>query len=261
MNQPDPSEHPTAALRRTHRWRMALSGLMILVAGITLGAAGTVMIVRPNHRRLTPPSPPDMATAREIGIMQRMLDLSRDQVEQIGSILREHFEALEAIRVEARPRIDAELEDMKKKVSAVLTPDQRERWQGITESLDQAVHRGFGRRGGGSRRGGGPGDGRGTFRGGPDRSGFGSGPRPDSNEPRWGGRGFNPFDPNGPRRSLDGRRDPNGLPPRTFDMRQGRDGPSRSFGRRGGMDGRMIEPNAPDRMPLGGPPVDPNHIL
>jgi hypothetical protein len=209
MKQPNVNGHPTAALRRLHRWRMALSGLVILIAGITLGAAGTVLVVRPARQTGEPPLDPGRAATLQLRRMQQVLGLTQDQVDKIEKILHDTFQSLEELRRDARLKIDPLFEAMKTGIDAVLTAEQREKWQEITESFDRFFHRGMrpGGRGGPGR--GGPGD---DFRGGPGWGGpgddfrgggrwFGPGDRSDANDPRRSGeRGFAPFDPNGLRR-------------------------------------------------------------
>ena len=45
MNPSENLDSPTVLLRRLHRWRMAFFGLMILIAGLTTGAAVTLLVV------------------------------------------------------------------------------------------------------------------------------------------------------------------------------------------------------------------------
>ncbi len=238
MNAPEVHENPTAALRRLHRWRMALSGLAILIAGITIGAAGAVLIIRPTDRR----PPPDMSVAVRdmVGRFREVLDLSDEQVNSIRSILRQRMENLEKIRTDARPLIEAELQAMKTEIDQVLTEEQRNHWQRITERLEREFHRGMRRPGGR----GGPRDG---FR--DDRRGdgrFGPGDRRDPNGLRRDGRRFMDRDPNDARRFQDWRGDPNGL--------RRRGGPRPDWQDR---DGPGIPPNqAPDMgEPLRQPPI------
>jgi hypothetical protein len=211
MEELDANANLTASLRRQHRWRMALSGLVILAAGVTLGIAGTLLVVGPPNRR--PPLDWRMAAELTSKRMQDELDLTPEQVERIDAILREQFETLEALREAARPKISEVFEAMKTGIDAVLTEQQRRDWEKATARLEQEFRRGMRRRGG-SRGPGGPGgpgdgfrDGRGQFPGpGPD-----GGPGPeDDRGPRDRRRGrFRPGDGPGPRGD---RRDANDVP-------------------------------------------------
>jgi hypothetical protein len=177
-----------------HRWRMALSGLVILIAGITLGAAGAVLVIRPADPQ--PPLDITRAVADMVGRFRDDLNLTPEQVDKIRTILKTRMEALEALRKAARPKIEELLQSMKADVEAVLTKEQKEKWQEITEGFDRVFHRGLGPGGRGGPGRGGPG---GDFRGGGRR--FGPGDRSDANDPRrFGERRFGAFDPNEPRR-------------------------------------------------------------
>ncbi len=222
MEQPEPNVNPTMALRRTHRWRMALSGLVILMAGITLGVAGTLIVVKPER-----PRPPDVDHMVAMTVMRFRdeLGLTDDQVDRIRTVLKEHFDQLEALRMAARPKIEQVLEDMKAQVSAVLTKEQQTEWERLLDRLEQEFQRGMRRRprgpGGPGRPGDGPrGEGRGDWPRGRDRGRFGPGdeggpwgPRPEGADPNWGRRMRRP------------RPDANDTPP--LPMEQGRTSPDR----------------------------------
>lgn len=208
MEQLDPSANPTAALRRMHRFRMAISGLVILVAGMTLGIAGTLLVVKPNE-----PRPPDIdnAVVMMLTRFRGELNLTDEQVEQIEIILRDHFQRLEALRAEARPKIERVLQDMKNQISAILTEQQRADWQRLTDRLDMEFRRGMRRGPGGPGGPGRPGDG-------PRGGGRGDWPRrPDRFEPNGGDRPWGPrpegADPNEGRRMRRPRPDAEGLSP------------------------------------------------
>jgi hypothetical protein len=197
MEQPSP-QNPTAALRRLHRWRMALFGLIILAAGITLGVAATLLLVRPTDRR--PPIDLNAAVAGMVMRFQDELNLSPEQVESIRTILHTRMENLEKLRTEARPKIEEQLTAMKLEIDQVLTDDQRQGWQRLTERLDREFHRGM-------------------------RPGRGGRPGPGGEGPRGGGRGDWPGRP-GPDSGYRGRGfDPNGAPP-PWDAMSGRGDPN-----------------------------------
>ncbi len=163
MNQPENLDSPTILLRRLHRWRMAFLGLTILIAGLVIGAAAAVLIL--------PRTSPERSASPERGrqmmlerIMPR-LGLSPEQARQIGPILQKHMQRLEEIREQGRTQIAGELDAMDEDLSAVLTPDQQQRWHGLMRDLPGQFPREQGRygpglRGGQGPRGGGQGRGR-----------------------------------------------------------------------------------------------------
>lgn len=150
MNQADLNENPIVLLRRLHRWRMAFFGLVILLAGITIGAAGTLLVVRPEPPG--PPRDPDVAVAMMMGRFRNELQLTPDQMNAIRAVLRERMQRLHEIREQARPEIESQLEALKSEIDAVLTEEQRGRWQRIVSRLEgefrYGMRRGPGRPGG-----------------------------------------------------------------------------------------------------------------
>jgi len=167
MDQPDSNINLTVPHRRQHRRRMVLSGLVILAAGVTLGIAGTLLVLDPTDVR--PPKPTDWMVRMMLGRFKGQLNLTDEQSDQIRSILKGHFEELERLREEARPKIRAVFETLKSDVDAVLTEQQRDEWRRLEEQIDREFRRrmprGPGGRGGPGRPGEDFRDGRGPFRG------------------------------------------------------------------------------------------------
>ncbi len=197
MDQSDSNINLTVPHRRQHGRRMALSGLVILAAGVALGIAGTLLVVRPTPTG--PPMRPERAARFMLDRFREELNLTPEQSEQIREILRGHFQELERLREEARPEIGKVFEALKSDLDGVLTEQQRDKWQKVRERMDREFHRGMARRPGGR---GGPGrpgegfrDGRGTFRG-------PGGPPPDGEggPGEWRRDGRRPGDGRGPRR-------------------------------------------------------------
>jgi hypothetical protein len=198
MQQMGSTNNPKVSLRHVHPWRMALSGVVILAAGITIGVSATVVFVHPADPR--PRMDPNDALTVMMPRFQRELDLTGEQVDKIKTVLGKGLLALDEIRKNAEPKIEKQLQTTTEDVEKVLTAEQLSNWQPIKESLARRFHRGM--PGFGPGRGGPRGGGRGDWPGGPGpdgdrrRGGFGPG---DPNGPRpWGG-GFGPGDPNGPR--------------------------------------------------------------
>ena len=127
MNEIEKTQTSHDYLRQMHHWRMAFFGLVILLAGIVIGAA-SMSILAPD--RLTrPPQPPETATRMMIGRLRRELGLSPEQDEKIGPILQKHLQKLDDIRAGARTEITEQLQQMNEGVSAVLTEEQKRIWQ------------------------------------------------------------------------------------------------------------------------------------
>lgn len=163
MNQRESSDSPTILLARLDRWRMAFLGLIILIAGFTLGAASAVIFLpRTISERTTGFGRSDQM------MLERMvprLGLSREQTERIAPLLRKHMQRLEEIREQGRVQIAEELEAMDEELSALLTLNQQSRWRDLMRGLPGQFFRGPGRLGPGPRGPQGPrGWGQGQFR-------------------------------------------------------------------------------------------------
>ncbi len=246
-------------LLKVHRARMALFGLVILVAGVAIGAACAVIFI-PRPKPFPGPDPA-FSGLMVAGRLERMLVLAPEQKEKIDQILKTTFEALHKIQEEAKPKIDAQIKQMNEQISAALTDDQRQKWQRELEDFQNRFHEGW-RRGGGRPGEEGPGRRRGPgdpnrYPGGPDdanrppRGGFDRGPMQDRFR---GDRGRRPDDQNSPRgdpeffgpqrRPGDPNRPRNGF---------GDDPMSDRFRRGPGSFGPPAGPSAPNS-----PPDDPN---
>jgi len=169
-------------LQGLHRWRMAFFGVVILVAGVVIGAA-SMLILAPD-KLMKPPRGPEFGSERMIPPLRRDLGLSHEQEEQIKPILDSHMERLHEIRMGARSEIEEALSRMNKSISDILTEEQKQIWQRSLDRLERELHPGGPRRGGGPR-------GRGGFRGGQQERFRGGQP-----EHLRGGPG--PFGPNRP---------------------------------------------------------------
>jgi len=269
MSQTETTHSPTIdQLQKLHRRRMALFGLVILIAGIAIGAA-SVVILMPRPKPFSGPGDPAWSGLMMAGRLEHVLDLTPEQKEQIRLISKTAFDALREIQEKAKPDIEDIVKDMNNKISAALTDEQRPKWQRELEDFQRRFREG-GRRGGRRPGEGGPGSGRRRGPGDPNRSRRGPGWRPDDPNRPWNGFRQGPGDPNRPR---DGFRrgpgsfgpgfepdDPN-RPPRDFGRgsNRPRDGSRQS---RGSFD-RRPRPDDPNRQPTdlnSVPPAEPNRI-
>jgi hypothetical protein len=105
-------------------WKTIGYAVAIFVAGgISGGALG---IYHTRSSLLTPPRAQEM----ELHIRNRLrarLGLSPDQVDKINPIIQSAAENLRAIHIETAQRVNKVFEDSFAQVSAILTPEQREK--------------------------------------------------------------------------------------------------------------------------------------
>ncbi len=136
MNRIDDLNNPAVLLRRLHHWRMAFFGLIILLAGVGIGA-GTMLIVRP-----VPPGPDDQTISidRVARTLRYRLDLSDEQSKDIRPVLYDCLRTLNKIRQEARPAISEELEHMSEGIASVLNDSQLQGWKRMQKKLIDQFH-------------------------------------------------------------------------------------------------------------------------
>lgn len=163
MTPPQDLDSPTMLLRRLHRWRMAFFGLIILIAGLTTGAAATLLAM--HWAGPEPVVPAERAPEMMLERIVPRLRLSPEQADRVEPILRKHMDRLDEIREQGRTQIAKELEAMDTDMALVLSPDQQRLWRDLMRGLPSQFRRGpggrsgpgpmgpFGPRGGGQGRG------------------------------------------------------------------------------------------------------------
>ena len=124
-------------IQKLHRWRMAFFGLIILLAGIAIGTAATLILSR--ERLTAPPPGPEIAGERMIRNLQRHLQLSPEQAQEIKPILQKHLRRLHEIRMKVRPKIVEQLRLMNEEISSLLNDHQKELWQQHLQRLQRKL--------------------------------------------------------------------------------------------------------------------------
>ena len=140
MNQTQANEKPTVELRKLHCWRMAFSGMVILLAGIIIGAAAALAFVRYSQPGLTPG--PEFAAERIVSRLQHHLHLSPEQMAKLEPILQKRLQKLDEIRTNARPQIAEQLRLMNDEISSVLDEHQKQLWHEHLQRLEKMLRPG-----------------------------------------------------------------------------------------------------------------------
>lgn len=104
-----------------------LSVIGVLVIGILIGALGTHLYFIDEIRR--PKTPPRFQPDAFIERLTDELDLSREQLIAIREIGRETRERADALHREMLPRVRAEMDAARAAMEALLTDEQRERFE------------------------------------------------------------------------------------------------------------------------------------
>ena len=118
-----------------HRWLRWALLLVIFGAGVALGAAGSVLLIR--ERLATALRQPEQIPDRVIPILRHRLSLTDEQAEHVTAIVRRRHAALEDIRSDFTPRVAVELHMLRTEVDAVLTPEQKQRWANWCQRVEE----------------------------------------------------------------------------------------------------------------------------
>ena len=120
---------PASALARPRRrWiRTALLALIIFVSGVLVGGGLTFKFITTGFKRFfqEPEALAESITHR----MKKRLDLTDEQAVQVRRIILERNKALQSLRKEVQPKLEAEIERTRREVTAVLTPEQARKWE------------------------------------------------------------------------------------------------------------------------------------
>ena len=124
------------------KWKLAFAFLLVFVAGGMTGAFFGIHGLR-HHMMLGPPHSGDVPD-RMREHLRRTLDLTADQEKKIGPIVDATSAKLEAIRVETAERVRLVMEESKKQVAPLLTPEQQKKLDNLeSEHRKMMMHHGF----------------------------------------------------------------------------------------------------------------------
>lgn len=141
MNGQDEKHPQTAA---PSPYKPMLFGVLILISGILIGA-GLMYIRMQRHIPRNPEPGPEYFSERIMRHMVGELRLTPEQRGQIDPIIKQHFESMHQIRMEARPKISEEIKQMNEAILPVLTEQQKRRWQEQARQIREFPREGFDR--------------------------------------------------------------------------------------------------------------------
>lgn len=107
-------------------WKPFVAGLAV---GILLTSAFFALGVRRLRRGMRAGAP----FAHMLKVLDRKLELTPEQSGRVEAILQDKRRKLEAMREEAKPRFDALREEGRAEIRALLTPEQREKFDALEE--------------------------------------------------------------------------------------------------------------------------------
>jgi Spy/CpxP family protein refolding chaperone len=124
------------------KWKLAFAFLLVFVAGGMTGIFFGLHVL-PHHLTLGPPHSGEVPD-RMREHLRRTLGLSAEQEKKIGPIVDATSTKLETIRVETAERVRTVMEDSKKEIAPLLTPDQQTKLDKLeSEHRKIMMHHGF----------------------------------------------------------------------------------------------------------------------
>ena len=124
------------------KWKLAFAFLLVFVAGAATGVFFDVHHLR-QHVFLGPPHSGDVPDKMREHL-RRTLGLTSEQENKIAPIVDATSAKLEAIRVETAERVRTVMEESKKQVAPLLTPEQQKKLETLeSEHRKMMLHHGF----------------------------------------------------------------------------------------------------------------------
>jgi hypothetical protein len=124
------------------KWKLAFAALLVFVAGGMTGAFVGFHHLS-HHMILGPPHSGDIPD-RMREHLRRTLGLSADQEKQVAPIVDATSAKLETIRIETAERVRTVMEESKKEIAPLLTPEQQKKLDQLeSEHRKIMLHHGF----------------------------------------------------------------------------------------------------------------------
>jgi Spy/CpxP family protein refolding chaperone len=122
--------------------KLALAFLLVFIAGAATGAFLGLHQLK-HHVILGPPHSGDVPD-RMREHLRRALDLTAEQESKISPIVDATSSKLETIRVETAERVRTVMEDSKKEIAPLLTPEQQKKLDALdSKHRKMMLHHGF----------------------------------------------------------------------------------------------------------------------
>ena len=116
----------------TKPWKLILLLAGIFVAGAVTGA---FVVVQVGHEWFASRLMPDHWPTVHLKKLSEKLDLKPEQADQILPILRRNRDDLNQVRTECQSQIKAVFERMEHEISAILTPEQRPKYEKLIQEM------------------------------------------------------------------------------------------------------------------------------
>ena len=124
------------------KWKLAFAFLLVFFAGATMGAFFGFHHIR-RHVILGPPKSGEVGD-RMREHFRRSLDLTPEQESKVAPIIESTSAKLETIRQETAERVRVVMENSKKEVAPLLTPEQQKKLDNLeAQHRKMMLHHGF----------------------------------------------------------------------------------------------------------------------
>lgn len=125
-----------------NRWLAVATVAALFLSGISIGALGVVVLHHRGHDgpAFGSPMPPPQVMIEHL---EAKLHLTPEQKEKIDAILEESRKRSDEIRRDIRPRLERQIEETHERIAAVLTPEQREKFQELQSEMRRRSDRFF----------------------------------------------------------------------------------------------------------------------
>lgn len=128
------------------RWQAFLALVVLFLLGTVAGGLGAHLYYARALGR-PPVGPPSLAGSFMGPRLERALDLSPEQADQLRRILEENRREAEAMRREMAPRVRAAMARSEERIREILDPEQLERFERMQRRHRRRADRFFGGRG------------------------------------------------------------------------------------------------------------------
>ena len=126
---------PRPSSRVGRRWLAALLGVAVFIAGGVVGAGLTLYFIR--ERVLYAIHHPQEVPARLSQQLKKTLGLNGQETERIREIIAKRQLRIQQLRRDVQPRVEAQVEDLRKEIADALPPEKAAQWNAWFEQMKQ----------------------------------------------------------------------------------------------------------------------------
>ena len=119
-------ERAVPRFRASRRWPSVLLCFVFFLCGMVIGGGGTLIVTK--HVMLYRLHHPEKRVLQDAKLLQKKLGLTDEQTREVLAIFREKLKVFDSLRREIDPRVQEQLDNLKRDVAAVLDKGQAQKW-------------------------------------------------------------------------------------------------------------------------------------